>query len=250
MKSNKHFLVFIFFFFSSVWEAKSQTIVNTYDLISPIDSIWGFNSELQGSFSAGNGVFSSINSGIGIGRQFKTYETWVLGGFNYASESGNKIYSTGFFSARLHYHLNKSDQIHFFYQNQFNSALLINNRNLIGANYSYGIKTKQHAYKLAIGAFKENETYSDFSEMNLFRANLIGSITTDIADVDVHFIYYYQPSIKEFSDVRMLGELSLQFPINDKLKFEIESALRYDSKPHLNLLPLDFSSLIGLVYSL
>ncbi len=48
----------------------------------------------------------------------------------------------------------------------------------------------------------------------------------------------------------MLGEPSLQFPINDKLKFEIESALRYDSKPHLNLLPLDFSSLIGLVYSL
>ncbi len=86
--------------------------------------------------------------------------------------------------------------------------------------------------------------------MNLFRANLIGSITTDIAEVDVHLIYYYQPALRDLSDTRMLGELSLQFPINDKLKFEIESALRYDSKPHLNLLPIDFSSLIGIVYSL
>lgn len=231
-------------------EVKGQTIVNTYDLISPIDSVWGLNTELQGTFSAGNGVFTSLNSGIGIGRLFKSYETWVLGGFNYASESGNKIYATGFLSARVHYHLNKSDQIHFFYQNQFNSALLLHNRNLIGANYSNGIQTKEHTYKLAIGAFRENETYTDFSTMNLFRANLIGSITTDIAEVDVHLIYYYQPALRDFSDTRMLGELSLQFPINDKLKFEIESALRYDSKPHLNLLPIDFSSLIGIVYSL
>jgi len=67
-------------------------------------------------------------------------------------------------------------------------------------------------------------------------------------DVDIHFIYYYQPAIKEFSDVRMLGEISLQFPINDKLKFEIESALRYDSKALLNLLQIDFYPLIGIVF--
>lgn len=248
MKSITRILISLLIFFLLA-EVKGQTIVNTYDLISPIDSLWGVNTELQGSFSSGNGVFTSINSGIGIGRLFKNYETWVLGGFNYASESGNKIYATGFFSARVHYHLNKSDQIHFFYQNQFNSALLLNNRNLIGANYSNGIKTKEHTYKLAIGAFKEIETYADFSEMNLTRGNFIGGITTELGEVDVHFIYYYQPALREFSDARMLGELSLQFPMNENLKFEIESALRYDSKPHLNLLPLDFSSLIGIVYS-
>ncbi len=57
---------------------RRQTIVNTYDLISPIDSVWGLNTELQGTFSAGNGVFTSLNSGIGIGLLFKSYETWVL----------------------------------------------------------------------------------------------------------------------------------------------------------------------------
>jgi len=48
----------------------------------------------------------------------------------------------------------------------------------------------------------------------------------------------------------MLGELSLQFPISEQLEFEVESALRFDSDPHLDLLPLDFSTVIGMVYSI
>ena len=48
----------------------------------------------------------------------------------------------------------------------------------------------------------------------------------------------------------MLGELALQFPISEKLVFEIESAFRFDSDPHLDLLSLDFSTLIGMVYSI
>ena len=61
---------------------------------------------------------------------------------------------------------------------------------------------------------------------------------------------YYQPTIVNFNDYRILGELALQFPVSKQLVFEIESALRFDSDPHLDLLPLDFSTLIGMVYTI
>jgi len=60
----------------------------------------------------------------------------------------------------------------------------------------------------------------------------------------------YQPDLTNIRDNRMLGELAFQFPIREQLVFEIESALRFDSDPHLDLIPLDFSMVIGMVYSI
>ena len=74
--------------FVIVFTVKSQTIVNTYDLVTPIDSIWSVTSELQGTFAAGNGVFTTFNSGLGLGRKLNNKtEAWFLGGYNSAWET-------------------------------------------------------------------------------------------------------------------------------------------------------------------
>lgn len=230
---------------------KSQTIVNTYDLVTPIDSIWSATTELQGTFAAGNGVFTAFNSGLGLGRTLNSKtEAWFLGGYNYASESGNAIYSTGFTNFRVHYMATDNIQLQGFYQTQFNSALELNNRSLAGMNLAKKFKTEEFLYNLTTGLFNEDEQYSDLSEKKLIRGNIATSVTTEVSDVDIHLTLYYQPALSAFNDYRMLGELSLQFPISEQLEFEIESALRYDSDPHLNLLPLDFSTVIGMVYSI
>jgi len=242
------FLSFSFFICTTI---NSQTIVNTYDLITPIDSIWSATTELQGTFASGNGVFTALNSGLGLGRALnKSLQTWFLGGYNFASESGNAIYSTGFINLRTHYMLTKETQLQFFYQKQFNSALEIMERNLIGLNAARTIQTEWYAYKLTMGTFNEEEIYSNQSRMNLLRGNLATSITADFDEIDVNLTLYYQPAFSNINDYRMLGELALQFPISEQLVFEIESALRFDSDPHLDLLPLDFSTLIGMVYSI
>jgi len=237
--------------FSFVFTVKSQTIVNTYDLVTPIDSIWSVTSELQGTFAAGNGVFTALNSGLGLGRQLndKT-EVWFIGGYNSASESKNRIYTTGFLNFRTHYFLTKKIQVQGFYQNQFNSALKINNRRLIGLNTTNRFKMNQTIYNLTAGAFYEDELYSDQTEQTLIRGNLATSITTELSNLDVHLTLYFQPDLLNLLDYRMLEELSFQIPVSDGLKFEIESALRYDSEPHLNLLALDFSAVMGIVYSI
>ena len=136
-----------------------------------------------------------------------------------------------------------------FHQTQFNSALGLNNRTLIGFNLAKKFKTKEFLYNLTSGIFDENEQYSDLTVKNLIRGNIATSVTTEVSDIDINLTLYYQPALSILNDYRMLGELSLQFPISEQLEFEIESALRYDSDPHLNLLPLDFSTIIGMVYS-
>lgn len=231
--------------------SKGQTIVNTYDLITPIDSIWSATTELQGTFAAGNGVFTALNSGLGLGRSInKNIDAWFLGGYNFASESGNTIYSTGFVNTRVHFSLREDLKLQVFYQSQFNSALELDQRNLFGANFGKTIHTKEYLYKLTIGSFLENETYSDLSKKQVYRANAATSITTEVSDVDINLTVYYQPDIFAPKDYRLLGELALQFPISEQLVFEVESALRFDSDPHMDLLPLDFSTVIGMVYSI
>ena len=84
----------------------------------------------------------------------------------------------------------------------------------------------------------------------MYRGNAATSITAEVSDVDINLTVYYQPDIFVPEDYRLLGELALQFPISEQLVFEVESALRFDSDPHLDLLPLDFSTIIGMVYSI
>lgn len=230
---------------------RAQTIVNTYDLIKPMDSLWSATTELQGTFAAGNGVFAALNSGLGLGRQLgEKVQIWTLGGYNFASESGNSIYTTWFGNGRLHYIIDADRQLQLFYQNQYNSALQIDGRLLVGMNYTQSLHSKRHTYNFTLGAFNEIERYTDKTDKRLQRANCATSITTDLSTVDVNLTLYYQPAFNDLSDFRMLGELSLQFPISEQLVFEVESALRYDSDPHMDLLPLDFATLIGMVYSI
>jgi hypothetical protein len=248
LKIKIQFILFPFFICTHV---TSQTIVNTYDLITPIDSVWSATTELQCTFAAGNGVFTALNSGLGLGRSINSStQIWFLGGYNYASESGNAIYSTGFINLRAHRTFEKRIQLQVFYQNQFNSALEILERNLVGLNFAKAISTEWNTYKFTVGAFNENEIYSDQSRRNLVRGNVSTSVTADFREINVNLTLYYQPTIVNFNDYRMLGELALQFPVSKQLVFEIESALRFDSDPHLDLLPLDFSTLIGMVYTI
>lgn len=246
---SKRLVVALFLVFSI--SGQSQTIVNTYDLIRPIDSVWLAITELQGSYAEGNGVFTSVNSGLGLGRVVsKSAEVWLLSGYNFASENGNQIYSNGFVNTRVHIHVSENLMLQSFWQNQFNSALKITSRDLIGINVARELRVKNFKYQLGIGVFAENEVYIDRSEMLLLRGNISSSVIAQFEDVDVNITIYYQPHIINISDYRVLGELALQFPVKENLLFEIESAIRFDSSPHLDLLSLDLSSVVGLVYTI
>ena len=230
---------------------RGQTIVNAYDLMSSIDSIWATNIELQGTVSTGNGVFTAFNSGLGLGRKLTNkQQVWIICGYNFASEQQNLIYETGFLNLRHHSQLTKNTGLQLFIQRQFNSALLLNSRNLFGFNLSRATKTKSELIiKTALGVFHEAEVYTQ-GEVNLVRGNLNVNLNKNINDVIINGTVYLQPSISDFRDYRLLSEVAIALPIRENISLEIESAMRFDSDPHLDLLPVDFSTLLGMTINL
>ena len=238
----------VFFLLSSL---SAQTIVNTHDLISEIDSAWATNMEIQGSVSSGNGVFTAINSGLGLGYKLNTKsQIWLLSGYNYASESGNLIYQTGFINARHHRKITNSLNVQLFFQRQFNSALKMTSRQLLGVNLGLKKSIKDYLTSISLGLFDEDEKYFGQSFQHLQRMNISLNVTRNVGDVEINLTMYHQPSLYRFKDFRTLGELAIELPINESVNLEIESALRFDNDPHLDLLPLDFSTLIGMSFNL
>lgn len=235
----------------AISSSKGQTIVNTYDLMSPIDSVYAANIELQGTVSTGNGVFTALNSGLGLGTRLKnSQQLWIICGYNFASEQQNLIYQTGFINIRHHSMLTSKLGLQIFLQSQFNSALLLTQRNLVGFNLSRSFLGKNELQlKSAAGIFYENELYTE-GGMDLLRANLNVNVNKNINDVIINGTVYLQPDVQNLQDYRLLGELAIALPIRENISLEIESAMRFDSDPHLDLLPVDFSSLIGMTINL
>jgi hypothetical protein len=251
MNKLKPWLLFTSILLVAQTGLQGQTIVNTYDLMSPIDSIWEANIELQGTISSGNGVFTALNSGIGLGKKLtRNQQAWLIFGYNFASEQQNLIYQTGFVNLRHHSKLSKTIGLQIFIQGQFNSALLVKERNLMGFNLSRSATTKGGlAVKSAGGLFFENEVYTE-GLMNLYRGNFNINLNKNINDVVINGTVYLQPDILNIVDYRLLGELAIALPVRENISLEIESAMRFDSDPHLDLLHVDFSTLIGMTINL
>ena len=52
------------------------------------------------------------------------------------------------------------------------------------------------------------------------------------SDIDINNILYFQPSVKNINDFRILLENQLQFKINNVLRVNINMNYRFDNEPH------------------
>jgi putative salt-induced outer membrane protein YdiY len=117
----------------------------------------------------------------------------------------------------------------------------LKSRKLAGAGLRYFVGYKPDAYlcALGLGAFKEREvndliTYID--EQNLSRINAYYSLKLQINNqLSLVNTIYAQPNIDDFSDYRVLFDLTLSSKITDYLAFSLAYRLRHDSQPAQNL---------------
>jgi len=123
-------------------------------------------------------------------------------------------------------------------------------RQLLGVNLGLKKSIKDYLTSISLGLFDEDEKYFGQSFQHLQRMNISLNVTRNVGDVEINLTMYHQPSLYRFKDFRTLGELAIELPINESVNLEIESALRFDNDPHLDLLPLDFSTLIGMSFNL
>ncbi|MFO1370213.1 MAG: DUF481 domain-containing protein [Marinagarivorans sp.] len=117
----------------------------------------------------------------------------------------------------------------------------LKSRKLAGAGLRYYVGYKPDAYlcALGLGAFKEREvndliTYID--EQNMWRMNAYYSLKLQINNqLSLVNTIYAQPNLDDFSDYRILFDLTLSSKITDHLAINLAYRLRHDSQPAQNL---------------
>ena len=82
---------------------------------------------------------------------------------------------------------------------------------------------------------QEKEVYDlkQNSEVLLLRHTSYSTIVYQLSsDIDINNILYFQPSVKNINDFRILLENQLQFKINNVLRVNINMNYRFDNEPH------------------
>jgi hypothetical protein len=243
MFTKTSLVVVLFGFISSL---NAQSIINTSSISHDLDSTISILADLSGNFSRGNAEINDINVSGGVGiSATKNSSFWVLGGLNLLTSGDEKIQSVHFIHLRYNYELSDRITLNAFTQFQANSVLAVTYRELFGVNFGYDFDSSDRN-TLMFGVFREFEKYEDASQSLLYRANVVGNTEIKLKQNNIVGFIYFQPSLKEVSDYRLIGELSFLIPLASFLELEINLASRYDSNPISNIGRWDIGSTIGL----
>jgi len=126
--------------------------------------------------------------------------------------------------------------IELFFQAGFNDFILIKDRKLFGSGIrKKTIQSETIKSFLGIGFMQEKEIYdlNQNSEELLIRQTSYSTILCQISeDIYINNILYFQPSIKDINDFRLLVENEIQFRVTNIFRININMNYRFDNKPH------------------
>ena len=158
----------------------------------------------------------------------------------FVSNGNNKevILNTGFSHLRFTKNLLSTLDIEFFIQAGFNDFILIRDRKLIGSGFRKNI-IKNGIIKsyLGVGIMRESEKYDlkKYTQALLTRqTNYLSTLYQINDNSGLNNILYFQPTLGDYNDFRLLLENEMFFKINDVLAVVVSINYRYDNKPHEN----------------
>ena len=157
-------------------------------------------------------------------------------GFISNSDGRDIILNRGFSHLRFTKSINSNLDIELFFQAGFNDFILIKDRKLFGSGLRKNI-VQMEAIKsfLGIGFMQEKEIYDlkqNFEQL-LLRQTSYSTILYQISeDIYLNNILYFQPSIKDINDFRLLLENELQFKVNNAFRINVNINYRFDNDPH------------------
>ena len=188
--------------------------------------------------------------------QDEIFDLWLSGNSNYYLENNLHAflvlnYQNGFISdnAKKEVFLNRGFahlrftktiysklEIELFFQVGFNDFILIKDRRLFGSGIRKSIIKKENLKSyIGLGMMRELEKY-DFIENSselLTRQTSYSTITYLVNNnISFNSILYFQPSVNDVFDFRLLSENEMHFKINDKFSITMSIDYRYDNEPH------------------
>lgn len=231
----------------------SQTIINAERLVGVDSTIYALNFNYAGT----RGNLNTDRLGIAPSMIFirGNNDIKLLGGYTYLQSGGNTILHNGFIHLRHNYNITDRLKTIGYYQIQFNDMLLLTNRQVIGVGLRYQIVDKQNIdFDLGGSLMREYEklnvdkvTPGEQIETRYTRLGMLSSLGFNLGpNVRVNNVLYYQPYLGDFSDFRLLSDLSLSVNIIQHFDLTTTLTTRYDSDPPDPLVRFDNLLTVGI----
>jgi hypothetical protein len=251
--TNKKYLSFAIVLLFS-FNLRSQTIINTENLMKSVDSTLSIGFGVNGDFKFGNLELYQFNITNQIGKKFDRNLIRFLFNYEYISENNEVLASD--YTAQLRYNYSLGNHSVFsFIQSQKSRALSLNYRNLIGGGYRHNIyKKNENYFDLSAGVFYENELYLKNTNEELmvenYRVSLSSFFKVRVSKISfINTSIYYQINMDNTEDTRIFIEPRWYYDF-DKIAVYVTTQIRHHTTPYIDIKKTDSELLVGLEFNL
>ena len=251
--TNKKYLSFAIVLLFS-FNLRSQTIINTENLMKSVDSTLSIGFGVNGDFKFGNLELYQFNITNQIGKKFDRNLIRFLFNYEYISENNEVLASD--YTAQLRYNYSLGNHSVFsFIQSQKSRALSLNYRNLIGGGYRHNVyKKNENYFDLSAGVFYENELYLKNTNEELmvenYRVSLSSFFKVRVSKKSfINTSIYYQINIDNTEDTRLFIEPRWYYDF-DKIAVYVTTQIRHHTTPYIDIKKTDSELLVGLEFNL
>ena len=233
--------------------------VNTERYRVDSDSLgFSLRADLEYFFMTGNSDFHFFGANTRFNQKWTEDYLFLVANTGFGQNSGKSFLNQTLVHLRYVYSVSNKIQVEGFMQYDNNHERLLNHRYLIGAGVRM-LLVKKEAYLLRLGfsGFYEQEQFElpasarHSPETETFRLNSYLTYDLDIKkDISLLIVLYAQPSVKDFSDYRIVSDNALSVNLWHGLEMLAKINVRYDSAPPDEIKDFDLVTNLGLGISL
>ncbi len=217
---------------------------------------WYNSVSLDSTYLAGNTELLTLRARCRSDYLARTYHGFVFGSLQLGRKSGTFFTNKGMIHGRIIRGLTRHISLEAFVQKQFNTSILLSDRNLAGGGARFAVmpsNPRLHLY-LGIGAMWEHERLNaaNAGEMNtrIVRATNYINWNGQLAErITTSATGYYQVHAKRIADYRLLFEGNVTFRLTTRLAFPLRLNFRYDGEPPTGIEKYDVEIFNGLRYT-
>lgn len=195
---------------------------------------WAGQGEFAYAFIKNQSTLSQMSTRLNFIYNKKQNTYIILTDLSFIQSSAGDFENAGF--QHIRYNYAKTDKLTYeaYTQIQFSKQMHLYPRYVIGAGPRYKI-IKTDSVRVYAGAsllFEHEQLQEPYAVMlNERLTGYFSCIINKIPNVTVDLLLMFQPRLFDFNDARFQGELRLDFPVSNQLKFRFATSIYNDSKP-------------------
>ncbi len=251
-------LICIILFNTSSSPSVAQVNVFTSETMKRMEQKAGwYNSvKLDLSYSSGNTDLLTLRTRFRTDYLSKSFHTFLFGSFQHGRKDEDLFTSKGIAHARLIRNLTQYIFVESFVQKQFNESILLMDRNLIGGGFRFAFSMPEariNSY-FGTGIMWGHESINDSDKgvivTRIPRSTNYISWKAELDDrISTSATGYYQVSLEDGTDYRILFEGSISFSLSKRLTMPLSANFRFDNSPPAGIRKHDLEIFNGLSYT-